>query len=140
MGLFNKVLGRLVSRSLKEGKVEEEMTGLEPLLKRSGPIPKAKLAQISKFIEKYGVDDVANAIEIGIKRQEGGITFKLEITRDDIKNDPQFVVNAIQIAQAIKQMSEPQSLIPKEPAPKKIQEIEALMELGKKFGIASPAK
>ena len=129
MGLMTRMANKLIKNYMKSGLQKD----IEPLIPTYGPAPKAKLTQIRKAIEKYGAEGIVEAIEAGLKHKESGISFKMEITREDIKNDPQFVVNAIQIGHALKALENPEAMVQQSQQPsgivKKMKDINELIAM-----------
>lgn len=122
MGFLGKVGRKIIKSTLEEDDNEIEGKFVKPLSQK-GRTPSKKLSDLQKILERIGPEGMLEAVESGLAKKTGGIQFDMVITREDVKNDPQFVVNAIQIAQAVKQLENP-TLAPQAPSGllKKIQD------------------
>ena len=130
MGLFRRAADGLIKRYLAGG----QDIDLEPVSARPGPPPKRIMSKISSYVAKYGAEQTLTMLEVGEKHKTSGITFNIEITREDIMNSPQFVVNAIQIASAVKQMENPAQVLPVQPPSGILKKMQDAIELAKMAG------
>ena len=107
---------------------------LEPVTAGPGRPPKRIMSKITSYVAKYGAEQTLTMLEVGEKHKTSGITFNLEITREDIMNNPQFVVNAIQIANAVKQMENPVQTLPVQAPSGILKKMQDAIELAKMAG------
>ena len=130
MGIFDRMAKKLIKKYLAGG----DDIDMEPIVPTMGRPNKRVSAKITSYIAKYGAEQTLGMLETGEKHKTSGITFNLEITRDDIMNNPQFVVNAIQIANAVKQMENPVQTLPVQPPSGLLKKMQDAMELVKMAG------
>ena len=130
MGIFDRIAGKLIKKYLAGG----DDIDMEPVSAGPGRPPKRIMSKITSYVAKYGAEQTLTMLEVGEKHKTSGITFNLEITRDDIMNNPQFVVNAIQIASAVKQMENPAQVLPVQPPSGLLKKMQDALELAKMAG------
>jgi len=118
---------KLIKKYLAEG----DNVDIEPEFRGPGQPPKRIMAKIKSTVEKYGAEATLTALETGLKHKNSGMSFNFEITKEEVRNDPQFVINCVQIANAIKGIDNP---APTVEMPKNIQGTIGLLEFLQKSG------
>ena len=136
MGIFDRMARKLIKKYLAGG----DDIDMEPIVPTIGRPNKRVSAKITSYIAKYGAEQTLTMLEYGEKHKTSGINFNLEITKEDILNSPQFVVNAIQVANAIRQMDNPAQALPMQAPSGILKKVQEAMELAKMAGAGQIVK